>query len=651
MSRAALEHVATVEAAVAGQTGKALSPEEPILLSWRRCLRSYGLKPSKSRDFAVYETGQLREIQDRFGSLCNVARTEMQNLYEQISGSGYALMLTDARGVIVDTLVDPGLTREFQEAGLWLGALWNEEHQGTNGIGTCLVEHRPVTIHKTDHFLGYNTGLTCTGAPVWDTDGTLLAVLDASSVNSRDTRAIQTHTLALVSMSAEIISKCRFLSEYSQSFILRFHSRGEFVGLLHEGLMAVGADGVITACNASALRQLGYADRQALIGHRICEAFDLDIDRMDELAYRDAGTICAIREVRHGRRFLCTVQAPMRQRHRSGPSPNTVRKHPELRLDSSLAGGDTLMQHNVQRAERVIDRGIPVLLTGATGTGKEAFARAMHQASARAHKPFVAINCASIPESLIESELFGYARGTFTGAAKEGKRGRIAQADGGTLFLDEIGDMPLELQTRLLRVLEEHEVVPLGGEEPVSVDLCVISATHRNIAAMVEAEEFREDLYYRLNGLTLTLPMLRDRDDRAQLIRSVLDEEQGQEHLHLDEQAFCRLMEYAWPGNIRQLRNVLRTAAALCNPPVIQLDDLPPELRDFRPGTAEHNEAASSEEMSDIQLTPLEQAERATLIKQLECHGRNVTRTATALDMSRNTLYRKMHKYGICPPR
>ncbi|MBF3306990.1 sigma-54-dependent Fis family transcriptional regulator, partial [Pseudomonas aeruginosa] len=214
------------------------------------------------------------------------------------------------------------------------------------------------------------------------------------------------------------------------------------------------------------------------------------------------------------------------------------------------------------------------------GSGKEAFAKAVHLAGPRAEQAFVALNCAAIPETLIESELFGYRGGSFTGARKEGMRGKLQQADGGTLFLDEIGDMPLALQTRLLRVLEERRVVPLGGE-PEDVDVRLISATHRDLAGLVADGRFREDLYYRLGGARFELPPLRERSDRLALIRRILDEETAHcgVRIELGEAALECLLGYRWPGNVRQLRHVLRYACALCGGATLQLADLPAELR------------------------------------------------------------------------
>jgi sigma-54 dependent transcriptional regulator, acetoin dehydrogenase operon transcriptional activator AcoR len=301
---------------------------------------------------------------------------------------------------------------------------------------------------------------------------------------------------------------------------------------------------------------------------------------------------------------------------------------------------------------------VPILLHGATGTGKEAFAKSLHRTGLWSDKPFVTVNCAAIPESLIESELFGYTRGAFTGAAKEGRVGKILQSNGGTLFLDEIGDMPLMLQTRLLRVIEEREVVPLGSDQPIPVDLHVISATHRDVHQMIREGQFREDLYYRLNGITLHLPLLRDRGDKADLIRALLREEnRGQDCVRIEDDAFVKLMEYSWPGNIRQLRNALRTASALCRDSIIRSSNLPQEILDTgtpAPPTVAAAAALASTEMNGAapaaESSPsaaLREAECAALLRELERMRWNISRTAQTLGISRNTLYRKIHKHRI----
>ena len=305
------------------------------------------------------------------------------------------------------------------------------------------------------------------------------------------------------------------------------------------------------------------------------------------------------------------------------------------------------MALNIRRAKRVLDKDISVLLYGETGSGKEVFAKAMHQSSERAGKPFVALNCASIPETLIESELFGYKAGAFTGAARDGRRGKIFLADGGTLFLDEIGDMPVQLQARLLRALEEREVLPLGGEEPIKVDIRLISATHCNLTDKIATGEFRPDLYYRLQGLVFTLPPLRERGDRRELIRRILAEEAGGAPVEIDEAALDRLEHYRWPGNLRELRNLLRTVLALREGRVIGEMDLPDVVRTANSPLVPAPAAATA---SSSDLSPLENAEREALVRELDRHHWNITNVARRLKISRNTLYRKMQRLDIRDP-
>src|ERR1700727_2473918 len=563
--------------------------EPHVMRSWYRCLREYRIEPSAPRQNSVLNSQTLKELQQRMGELLPVARAEMESLYEQIAGAGFAVILSDTQGVVLTTITDPALQREFRQAGLSLGALWDERHEGTNGIGTCLAEGCPVTVHREEHFRGYNLSLSCSGAPILDPHGSIIAVLDASTAHSSDSRLIQRHTMALVNMSAHLISRWNFLNEFSQSWILRFHSRPEFVGLLHEALVAMDGAGNILAVNEGALLQLGCSTRKALVGEPIERFFQFDFAALERRAQFEPSTIWPVRDLSHGRRFFAIARAPLRPPARTlelaAPNPvaETVEGAQRGRGQHHV-GEDSQMRKNLTFGRQLFAKQVPILLQGATGTGKEAFAKALHHSGLWFDKAFVTVNCAAIPESLIESELFGYTRGAFTGAVKEGRVGKILQSNGGTLFLDEIGDMPLMLQTRLLRVIEEREVVPLGSDQAIPVNLHVISATHRDIHQMIQSGEFREDLYYRLNGITLQLPLLRDRSDKAQLIRTLLQEENtDQESIEVAEDAFQKLLDYSWPGNIRQLRNALRTASALCRDGIIRMSNLPQEILHTEP--------------------------------------------------------------------
>jgi transcriptional regulator of acetoin/glycerol metabolism len=604
-----------------------------IARSWLRCLEDYHLDPALTMAPTVLEHGRVLESRERLQQVLHIAGNEMTSLHQQLSGAGHAVLLTDARGVILNCVTAPAERKIFERAGLWLGADWSEACEGTNGIGTCLVERQSLTIHQDEHFRGRHTGLTCSASPVFDPHGELLAVLDVSSARHDVSRQSQFHTMALVNLSAKMIESCYFLRYFDNQWLLRFHLQAESVGLFSEGLLAFDGEGRICAVNQSALNLLGHI-RGGLLGKPVEAFFDCSLDELLGRASVNASASWPLR-TRDGRSLF----AVLRGQPRSIPVP--VVQSPAITERPRLSGiciGDAALQEDFRKSLRVFERDVPLLINGETGSGKEAFAKAVHQASQRAEKAFVALNCAAIPESLIESELFGYRGGSFTGARKEGMRGKLQQADGGTLFLDEIGDMPLALQTRLLRVLEDRQVVPIGGE-PEAVNVRIISATHRNLLDRVQDGSFREDLYYRLNGLEVALPALRDRSDKSQLLDFLLAEEAGGETVLIDGPAREALLGFAWPGNVRQLRNVLRTLAALCDGGRIGLEDLPAMIRKARPAVA-----VAVEEPSEH---PLDDAERLALLNALEHTRWHMTHTAEQLGVSRNTLYRKLRKHGI----
>ncbi|GID06646.1 sigma-54-dependent Fis family transcriptional regulator [Pseudomonas sp. 008] len=604
-----------------------------IARSWLRCLEDYHLDPALTMAPTVLEHARILESRERLQQVLQIAGNEMTSLHQQLSGAGHAVLLTDARGVILNCVTAPAERKIFERAGLWLGADWSEACEGTNGIGTCLVERQSLTIHQDEHFRGRHTGLTCSASPVFDPHGELLAVLDVSSARHEVSRQSQFHTMALVNLSAKMIESCYFLRYFDNQWLLRFHLQAESVGLFSEGLLAFDGEGRICAVNQSALNLLGHI-RGGLLGQPVEAFFDCSLNELLGRASANASASWPLR-TRDGRRLF----AVLRGQPRSIPAPvvqrPAVAERPRL---SGICLGDAALQEDFRKALRVFERDVPLLINGETGSGKEAFAKAVHQASQRAEKSFVALNCAAIPESLIESELFGYRGGSFTGARKEGMRGKLQQADGGTLFLDEIGDMPLSMQTRLLRVLEDRQVVPIGGE-PESVNVRIISATHRNLLERVQDGSFREDLYYRLNGLEVALPALRERTDKSQLLDFLLAEEAGGETVLIDAAARQALLDFAWPGNVRQLRNVLRTLAALCDGGRIGLEDLPAMIRQARPVTVATIEAPSE--------YPLDDAERLALLNALEQQRWHMTHTAEQLGVSRNTLYRKLRKHGI----
>ena len=664
MSKFAVEHVKRVHSVVHDRLGAdRLGAGNRITRSWIRCLNEYQLNPDSCAEPEVVAPVELQERQERLADVQAVAKVEMANLYQQLAGSGYAIMLTDREGVLLNYFGDPAFTHAASRTGLMQGAVWSERVQGTNGMGTCLVERRPITVHQDEHYLSRNIGLSCAAAPIFDHGGELVGVLDASG----ESRLAQQHTLALVSMSVQMIENRVFLHQFRHDFILRFHNRPEFVGTLSEGAIALSVTGTVLAASRAALSLLGYTTPAEIVGRDICELFNLTFSGLVDSSVRRAYHPVPIFEVRSNARFFAVVYQPVANTGARRPQRAEAPSAPSA--DSALDAlqfGDPTMQANIDTAKRIMERNVAVVLLGETGTGKERFARAMHLSGSRATRPFVAINCASIPESLVESELFGYRAGAFTGASKEGQRGKLLQANGGTLFLDEIGDMPVALQARLLRVLEEREVVPLGGETPVKLDIRLISATHCDLTQKIESGAFREDLYYRLQGVTFTMPPLRERFDRAALIRQLaLEESDAGCPVEIDDGLLALLERQRWPGNLRQLRHLLRTMIALRESNRLTVHDLPPDYRgqpaDAAPAglagadpavlaTAAAAPAAASGTKPEPGLNPFECAEREVLLQELKRHQWNLSGVARELNISRNTLYRKLQRLNIEHP-
>ncbi|WP_339731121.1 sigma-54-dependent Fis family transcriptional regulator [uncultured Pseudomonas sp.] len=601
--------------------------DSSVARSWLRCLQQHHLDPAQSMPPAVIEHAHMLERREQLQQVLEISSNEMNSLHRQLAGSGHAVLLTDARGVILNCVTEQAEKRTFEQAGLWLGADWSEACEGTNGIGTCLVERQPLTIHQNEHFRSRHTGLTCSASPVFDPHGELLAVLDVSSARHDVSRQSQFHTMALVNLSAKAIEGCHFLRSYEGEWLLRFHAQAEYIGQFSEGLLAFDGDGRVSAVNQSAINLLGLS-RRLLLGRTLVEVFDC---RLDDLLGRASAQPSASWPLYTQRGQLLFAMLRGQPRRSAQALATASLATPGLCL------ADPGLQSDFRRALRVYERDVPLLIGGETGTGKEAFAKALHQVSSRGGKPFVALNCAAIPESLIESELFGYRGGSFTGARKEGMRGKLQQADGGTLFLDEIGDMPLALQTRLLRVLEERRVEPIGGESQ-AIDVRVISASHRDLTQRVASGEFRQDLFYRLNGLVIELPPLRGRSDKLALLDFLLAEEARGQSARLDDAAREALLAYSWPGNVRQLRNVLRTLCALCENGAISHAELPAEIRHARPALALLPHARPDQ---------LGDAERQALLAVLEAQHWQMSRSAEQLGISRNTLYRKLRKHGI----
>ena len=623
-----------------------LPAQEMIRHSWLRCLNEYQLDPTQPRPARVVPQQTLLEHRESVDELLHVARAGVEQLYGQISQLGYVLLLTDQRGITVEFRGDPRQDQQLRKAGLYLGADWDERFAGTCAVGTCLHDRQAIICHRQEHFDASHISLTCTAAPIADPQGNVMAVLDISALQSPTQRESQNFSLSLVTLYARMIEDAYFLQRYRDCLMVRLDTSREFVHVNGRGLIAIEENGQVIAANAVGRDLIAEhqrrwppwsADPTPTLGELFeCEITDIlsinsaTDDQIRAFRARASNTICFI-----------SLLEPKRPRSSQPTKPASAS------LPESLArlGADDPAMRKVQKlAERLRNEtSVNVLISGETGTGKEVIARALHESGNRANYPFIAVNCAAIPEALIESELFGYEPGAFTGGRAKGMRGLIPQAHGGTLFLDEIGDMPLSLQTRLLRVLAEREVMPLGANTPVRVDIRVITATHRNIEAMIELGEFREDLYYRLNGAQLRLPALRERADKLYVIRQVFNDvvsERGSSPSpRLRADAISALLAYAWPGNIRQLKNALAFALATSESDEITVHDLPEQCLSQR-----------ITQQSSHKPTDAHGDTNNTLLEMLKAQHWNISAVARALGVSRPTIYRQMQRQGIVPP-
>lgn len=586
---------------------------EPILRSWRRCA-DLGFDMRGVRRAELMTQGELREAQQRNEALRRLSEPAMSLLRRQAGGNGGLVILSDAQGLVLDSDGDTGFAQRASRVALMPGAPWDEAAAGTNAIGTALVEGRPIAVHGAEHYFEPNRILTCAAVPITDSEGRTLGVLDLSS----PARDLRPDVLELVRAAVDLIEHRLFEQAYEQHAVLRLHVDHAGLGAPGEGLLAFQGDLLIGA-NRRALQALGLAPT-ALGVYRYGDVFDGDMERGPDAAGRVQARSGA---VYHARLRWPRSRAPQAPARPALP-PATGARPATPNFDAATLGA-------LARAVHLSDAGVSILLQGETGVGKEVFARELHARGKRASGPFVAVNCAALPESLIESELFGYEEGAFTGARRQGSKGLLRQAHGGVLFLDEIGDMPLVLQSRLLRVLQTREVSPLGAARPVSVDFALVCATHRPLAHEGPDAPVRPDLYFRIAEYTVTLEPLRARADRLELLRGLWAAQGAGPVLPADIEAI--LAAYAWPGNYRQLVAVLRTLHVLAGPAgMVDMDMLPADIR---------SAAAVAQPVGDAEPANLQAMTDAAIRDALAAHGGNVSRAARALGVHRSTLYRR----------
>lgn len=609
---------------------------ERLANSWRRSL-SAGLLPMGRLTATEHTSGhELRHSLTLNHELLAHSRPVMEFLFEQVRHTQSVVVLADKQGTLMHTLGDTHFLNKAERVALATGASWREEHRGTNAIGTALAEESAIEIHGAEHFLERNGFLTCSAAPIMSSCGNLIGILDISG----DQHNGHPHTLGLVSTAARMIENRLVISACRRNIRLHLHTHAEGIGTVAEGIIALSDDGWIVGANRIGLalthmnaKNIGATHLDSVLNMRLSDLMSHHKRRPHQpihLRLHDGPSIFVQVQAEPG---LLPVQMVV-----STKSPaDADQPHDAL---SQLDTGDLRWRSAADKARRVLDKPISILIQGESGVGKEYFARATHDSSKRRKGPFVAINCAAIPDNLIEAELFGYAPGAFTGAKKEGSLGLLREANGGTLFLDEIGDMPLNMQTRLLRVLQERIVTPLGGGRSVNVDFALVCATYCNLREKADQGHFRNDLYYRINGLTVHLPALRDRTDFQAVAKKLLSSLDFDRELYLAPEVLGKMSKHSWPGNLRQFASVLRTASAMLNPDESCIDwrHLPDDISEDLLAAAA-TAPATREKPASPNLAELS---RKAILHALESSRGNISMAARSLGISRQTLYRKL---------
>jgi PAS domain S-box-containing protein len=626
--------------------GIAVKDIDPIITeSWKRC-REYGVDPMGGQGTGVDVEAYEKALEEN-KELLSIARPIMENLHEIVVGSHFALVLTDRNGLIIENIGDEIINKKSEITKFNAGMLWSEEEIGANAIGTALVIDRPIQFIGQDHYCKLHHSWTCSAAVIHDEEGNIIGCLDMSG----DRSTASSHTLGIVVAAANNIEMEFALKRSHKLLETTFESASD-------GMVIVDKDMKIIRSNNHATNILSIS-HENILNTDIMDIFtDLDYDRLSQK--RNIFLTESIAMV-DGRRINCTVSiVPIiidkkvfgfniafketKYLHRT---VNKVAGNIATYRFEDIIGESKAIKKVVESAKKIARTRSNVLIEGESGTGKELFAQSIHNFSSRSRGPFVAINCASLPRELIESELFGYEKGAFTGALKDGKIGKFELADGGTIFLDEIGELPIEVQAKLLRVLDNFTIRRIGSDYEKKLDVRVVAATNRNLMMEVEKKNFRHDLYYRLNVFKLELPPLRDRDEDIRICANhFLWKLNSQNKINNKTYGYDfleALERYRWVGNIRELQNIVERAYFLCESDIINAEYLP----DHIVSRVMTRVAGISVDNVGSGIMDIESVEKRNIIATIKSCDKNVLKAAEELSMSKSTIYRKIRKYGI----
>ncbi|ELA9307463.1 sigma-54-dependent Fis family transcriptional regulator [Vibrio parahaemolyticus] len=579
-----------------------ISDNNWLSTSWIRSEQA-GLKQRRRPEDIRVTPATLQDRRHQLNFLLETVTQFALPLFNQLfAHSDSRLILTDADGVIIGSWGQPKFREKLTEIALSSGACWQEKVKGTNAIGTAIIEAKPVSVIGDQHFIQHHRFISCSANPIFDHLGHLIGVLDITSEQKKHDFSTQVLVQSMVQQ----------VENQLLNLIPQGHIRVDLAcekGLLNsgwQGIIIANEDGQILAHNQVASQLLAQKN---VIGQSLDD-------------------ILSIQSADHPFVFKTKPLTDKKVKSRSVTASN------------DLHYGDSTVEHCWQQANRVIDKDISLLILGETGVGKNEFVKALHKNSQRKTGPLVSVNCGALPKDLVESELFGYVAGAFTGANSKGYQGKIRQAHKGILFLDEIADLPLEAQSRLLHVLQDKTVLPVGSNQSVQVDTQIIAATHKDLDSLVSDGLFRQDLYYRLNGLIIELPRFEERDDKQQLIENI-HRRHAESEQQLCPHLLSLLLSYSWPGNLRELDSLIKVSALMAQgEETLDLAHVPTHL------SKKLSQAQDVKTAAEPTLK-LRATVEDKLLKTYQANQGNISKTSRMLGVSRNTIYRKLKSLGI----
>ena len=637
-----------------GKTEEIVGVRPEILMLWQETYIGGSSNLEAARKPRVTDV-ELTQRRKAAAGLLEIAVPYMEKIYDFLDKRDFWITLLDNDGVIIKLVGNMNMMEELQSTGLVEGSHRGENVHYTGLFHLVYFFDKPFMLVATEHSSSVDDDLAGGACPIYDNKtGQRIGIIAICGHwwNSH------LYTLGLAIIAAEAISKELALKESNDNLLLANKQLESLLNSAKYGIIYFNKNGIISIANRRALDMLSFSDQQgAIIGKNINSYFedDFNIPQILTCIKKDGffqseytpkrkytPLYCVVRSVRNDIDFSVVLH----KRKEVNAIATTIVGSAFFTFDN-IVGKSRKIQKIKEDARIMANYNPSVLIVGESGTGKELFAQAIHNSSPRAKSPFIAINCGAIPRSLIESELFGYEKGAFTGADKNGKAGKFELANGGTLFLDEIGDMPYELQVTLLRILQTKQVVRIGGKEAIQLDVRIIAATNRNLKKCIEEKNFRSDLFYRLNVLNLAIPPLRERNEdiRALIIHFI------EKYCHLYDKKIIGMtnaaldlcFRYSWPGNIRELENIVERAIIVCEGMEIDCCDLHVDIRNMEDNIK--NEVNYKQEKFSTEIK--ERNESKNLKKALLQFNGNLTKTAQSLKISRPTLYRKMEKYQI----